>query len=118
MPESTDLWLALAKLESYENAKQVLNNAISTIPTDQTIWVSASMLEEAQGNINKVYDLIKRSFKKLNKSGVNISRDQWLDEAIKCEHKDSVQCCRAIIREFLYHGLDKMLEAYTQEEVK
>jgi pre-mRNA-processing factor 6 len=34
VPESTDLWLALAKLENYENAKQVLNNAISIIPTD------------------------------------------------------------------------------------
>ena len=39
-------------------------------------------LEEANGNEKKVYDLIKRSFKKLAKSGVNISRDQWLNEAI------------------------------------
>ena len=27
IPDSTELWLALAKLESYENARIVLNNA-------------------------------------------------------------------------------------------
>lgn len=79
--------MALAKLENYENAKNVLNNALQTIPSDQTIWVSAAMLEEVQGNETKVYDIIKRAFKKLAKANVIISRDQWLSEAIKCEKK-------------------------------
>jgi hypothetical protein len=40
------------------------------------------MLEEAHGNSERAYDLIKRSFKKLAKSNAIVSRDQWLKEAI------------------------------------
>ena len=47
VPDSTDLWLALAKLESYENARAVLNEAREAVPTDHTIWVNAAKLEEA-----------------------------------------------------------------------
>ena len=50
VPDSTDLWLALAKLETYENARTVLNEAREAVPTDHTIWVNAAKLEEAQGN--------------------------------------------------------------------
>ena len=64
------------------------------------------MLEEAHGNTEKVYDLIKRSFKKLAKSKVLVSRDQWLKEAIECEKKESNQCCRAIIKSYLNHDLE------------
>jgi pre-mRNA-processing factor 6 len=39
--------LALAKLETYENARTVLNRARDAIPTDHTIWVAAAKLEEA-----------------------------------------------------------------------
>jgi pre-mRNA-processing factor 6 len=61
-------------LESYDNAKLVLNTAIQTIPTDHNIWISASMLEESQGNHKKVFDMIKKAFKKLQKAKVNIPR--------------------------------------------
>ena len=75
VPHSTEMWLALSKLEHYENAKQVLNNAIQTIPTDHTIWVSAAVLEETQQNEKKVNDMIRRSFKKLRQGMVNVTRD-------------------------------------------
>jgi pre-mRNA-processing factor 6 len=39
--------LALAKLETYENAKAVLSNAREAIPTEYSIWVNAAKLEEA-----------------------------------------------------------------------
>jgi len=47
VPYHTEIWLALAKLETYANAKKVLNNAIKMIPTDYTIWMHAAKLEEA-----------------------------------------------------------------------
>jgi pre-mRNA-processing factor 6 len=47
IPDSTELWLALAKLESYENARVVLNKAREHLPTDHTIWINAAKLEEA-----------------------------------------------------------------------
>ena len=46
--QHVELWLALARLESYENARKVLNKARQAIPTDASIWITASKLEEAQ----------------------------------------------------------------------
>ena len=43
-----ELWLALARLESYENARKVLNKARQAVPTDAAIWITAAKLEEAQ----------------------------------------------------------------------
>lgn len=70
VPDSTDLWLALAKLETYENARTVLNEAREAVPTDHTIWVNAAKLEEAQGNNQLVDKIINRAIKKLSKNGV------------------------------------------------
>jgi pre-mRNA-processing factor 6 len=75
IPHSTELWLALAKLNEYENAKSVLNRAIQNIPSDHTIWVNAAILEEAKGNKKKIEEIIKRAFTKLQKLGVMISRE-------------------------------------------
>jgi pre-mRNA-processing factor 6 len=37
----------LAKLETYENARIVLNKAGEKLPTEHTIWINAAKLEEA-----------------------------------------------------------------------
>ena len=54
------LWLALARLETYENARKVLNKARENIPTDRQIWITAAKLEEAQGNSHMVDKIIDR----------------------------------------------------------
>ena len=54
------LWLALARLETYENARKVLNKARENIPTDRMIWVTAAKLEEANGNLSMVDKIIER----------------------------------------------------------
>lgn len=46
--QHVELWLALARLESYENARKVLNKARQAVPTDASIWITAAKLEEAQ----------------------------------------------------------------------
>lgn len=48
---SVELWLALARLETYENARKVLNKARENIPTDKQIWTTAAKLEEANGKL-------------------------------------------------------------------
>ena len=48
--QHVELWLALARLERYDNARKVLNRARQAIPTEPAIWISAAKLEEAQGN--------------------------------------------------------------------
>jgi len=58
--QSVDLWLALARLETYENARKVLNKARENIPTDRQIWTTAAKLEEANGNKPMVEKIIDR----------------------------------------------------------
>lgn len=99
------MWLALAKLENYEEAKNVLNNAITTVPTDHLIWMSAAKLEEAQGNFQKVNDIVKRAFKKLTKIGVKLSRKVWLEETIQCELSGSPLVAQAIVKELMTYQL-------------
>lgn len=53
-PTSVELWLALARLETYENARKVLNKARENIPTDRQIWVTAAKLEEAHGKMFEI----------------------------------------------------------------
>ncbi len=52
--------MALARLETYENARRVLNKAREHIPTDRQIWIMAAKLEEANGNDAMVDRLIER----------------------------------------------------------
>ena len=54
------LWLALARLENYNNARKVLNKARENIPTDRQVWISAAKLEEAYDNIPMVEKIIER----------------------------------------------------------
>ena len=72
------MWLALAKLEDYDKAKEVLNNSINANMTDRSIWISAANLEEANGNPLKTKDIIRKAVKKMSKLGVSTCRQQWL----------------------------------------
>lgn len=84
-------------METYENARVVLNKAIEHMPTDHTIWTSAAKLEEAQGNHKQVEKIIGRSIKKLGSQGAIVKRDMWLKEAVVAEESGSLITCRAII---------------------
>lgn len=75
---STQLWLALARLETYENARKVLNKARENIPTDRHIWITAAKLEEANGNTQMVEKIIDRAITSLRANGVEINREQWI----------------------------------------
>lgn len=75
---SIQLWLALARLETYENARKVLNKARENIPTDRHIWITAAKLEEANGNTQMVEKIIDRAITSLRANGVEINREQWI----------------------------------------
>jgi pre-mRNA-processing factor 6 len=47
IPSSTEMWLALAKLESYQEARKVLNAASNANPHSVQIYIAAAKLEEA-----------------------------------------------------------------------
>ncbi|MBN3292960.1 PRP6 factor, partial [Polypterus senegalus] len=104
---SRALWLALARLETYENARRVLNKARENIPTDRHIWITAAKLEEANGNTQMVEKIIDRAITSLRANGVEINREQWIQDAEECDKAGSVATCQAIIRAVIGIGIEE-----------
>jgi pre-mRNA-processing factor 6 len=106
IPLSVELWLALARLETSENAQKVLNKARKAIPTSHEIWIAAARLGEQMGTANKV-NVMKRAVQALAKESAMLKREEWITEAEKCEDEGAVLTCGNIIRETLGWGLDE-----------
>lgn len=93
-------------METYENARKVLNKARQNIPTDRGIWITAAKLEEAQGNHQMVDKIVERAISSLTANGVELNRDQWITDAVECDKAQSYMTCRAIIKNMIGHGLE------------
>ena len=110
IPQSVELWLALARLETPKQAKAVLNKARKAVPTSHEIWIAAGRLLEQEAEIpgkntadrarelELVDKTIEAGVKELRKHQVLLTRDQWLKEAEKCEAEDSPRTCEAIVK--------------------
>ena len=105
IPLSVELWLALARLETPDNAQKVLNKARMAVPTSYEVWVAAARLQEQMGN-TKV-NVMKRAVQSLAKESAMLKREEWITEAEKCEDEGAILTCGAIIRETLGYGLDE-----------
>ncbi|KAG7119449.1 Pre-mRNA-splicing factor prp1 like protein [Verticillium longisporum] len=104
IPLSVDLWLALARLETPENAQKVLNKARKAVPTSFEIWIAAARLQEQLGaSVN----VMKRAVNVLVKESAMPKREEWIAEAEKCEEEGAVATCGDIIKETLGWGLDE-----------
>jgi len=106
IPLSVELWLALARLETSENAQKVLNKARKAIPTSHEIWIAAARLQEQMGNANKI-NVMKRAVQALAKESAMLKREDWITEAEKCEEEGAILTCGNIIRETLGWSLDE-----------
>lgn len=106
IPLSAELWLALARLETPEQAQKVLNKARKAIPTSYEIWVAAARLQEQMGNADKV-NVMKRAVQSLAQESAMLKREEWIAEAEKCEDEGAILTCGAIIRETIGYGLDE-----------
>lgn len=110
IPLSVELWLALARLETAENAQKVLNKARKAVPTSYEIWIAAARLQEQQelatGVPSKV-NVMKRAVQALAKESAMLKREDWITEAEKCEDEGAILTCGNIIRETLGYGLDE-----------
>ena len=106
IPLSVELWLALAHLETPENAQAVLNKARKAVPTSYEIWIAAARLQEQIGNANKV-NIMNRAIKALVKEGAMLKREEWIDQAEKCETEGATLTGGAIVRETLGWSLDE-----------
>ncbi|KAG2204443.1 hypothetical protein INT47_005234 [Mucor saturninus] len=107
VPLSVDLWLALARLETYKNAQTVLNKARAAIPSSHEIWIAAARLQEEHGKPEMVDKIITLAAKALSQSGALLDREQWIEEAEKCEKNGSVLTCQAIVRATIGMGIEE-----------
>ena len=80
-----NMWLALAKLETYGRAKQVLNNARKKLPTELKIWMTAAQLEESHGNKAQAEKVMTHAISNLKQHGVVFGREKWMENAHGCE---------------------------------
>ena len=108
-PQHVELWLALARLESYKNAQKILNRARQAIPTSADVWITASKLEESQGNENAPFKIIPRALKSLQSNGVVIDRQWWMKAAETAEKSDPpmVSTCRAIVAQVVGYDVEE-----------
>jgi pre-mRNA-processing factor 6 len=106
IPLSVELWLALARLETPENAQKVLNAARKAVPTSHEVWIAAARLQEQMGTFEKV-NVMKRAVQALARENAMLKREEWIAEAEKCEEEGAILTCGAIIRETLGWGLDE-----------
>ena len=106
IPLAVELWLALARLETPENAQKVLNAARKANPTSHEVWIAAARLQEQMGNANKI-NVMKRAVQALARESAMLKREEWIEQAEKCEDEGALLTCGAIIRETLGWGLDE-----------
>uniref|UniRef100_A0A8B9TAH9 Pre-mRNA-processing factor 6 n=1 Tax=Anas platyrhynchos TaxID=8839 RepID=A0A8B9TAH9_ANAPL len=104
------------RLETYENARKVLNKARENIPTDRHIWITAAKLEEANGNTQMVEKIIDRAITSLRANGVEINREQWIQDAEECDKAGSVATCQAIMRAVIGIGIEEEDRKHTWME--
>ena len=107
MPHSVDMWLALARLETYENARRVLNQAREAIPTEPAIWLTAAKLEEAHGHGAELVDrIVSKAVRSLASYQVVIDREAWLKEAESAEQAQAPLTCAAVVRHTIGLGVE------------
>ncbi len=59
-----------------------MNRAREALPTEPVIWITAVMLEEAQGKLSVVDDFLSKALTFLTKKeGLVFKPEQWLLEA-------------------------------------
>ncbi|KAF8271613.1 PRP1 splicing factor, N-terminal-domain-containing protein [Lactarius quietus] len=109
IPLSVELWLALARLETPENAKAVLNKARKAVPTSHEIWIAAGRLIEQEAyaadvseekraeELERVDKTLVAAVRALRAHGVLLTREQWLKEAERCEAEGAPRTCEAIV---------------------
>jgi pre-mRNA-processing factor 6 len=99
LPQSVELWLALARLEPFEQAKAVLNKAGAANLTSVELRIAAAHLVEKEGGSDEAIDsTVISAVQKLRSRGVLFTREQWLTEAEQSEEVGMPRTCNAIIK--------------------
>ncbi|KAI4124504.1 MAG: hypothetical protein LQ338_004767 [Usnochroma carphineum] len=104
---SIELHLALARIvETVDEARKVLNTCRRANPKNAEVWIAASRLEEQVGSKNTA-NIMKRAVQSLANENAMLTREEWIEQAEKCEEEGAILTGQNIIRETLSYGLDE-----------
>ncbi|KAI4138228.1 MAG: hypothetical protein LQ341_004757, partial [Variospora aurantia] len=107
IPASIELHLALARIvETVDEARKVLNTCRRANPKNAEVWIAASRLEEQVGSKNTA-NIMKRAVQSLANENAMLKREEWIEQAEKCEDEGAILTGQNIIRETLSYGLDE-----------
>ncbi|KAH0933548.1 hypothetical protein HID58_010665 [Brassica napus] len=76
-------------------------------PEDPVSWITVARLEEADGHTAMVWNTIEMCVETLQRGGVVIDREYWINAARACERGRYVVTCKAIIKNFIGIGVDE-----------
>ncbi|CAF1702603.1 hypothetical protein HID58_052988 [Brassica napus] len=76
-------------------------------PEEPVIWITVARLEEADGHTAMVWNTIEMCVETLQRGGVVIDREYWINAARVCERGRYVVTCKAIIKNFIGIGVDE-----------
>jgi pre-mRNA-processing factor 6 len=119
IPLAVDLWLALARVETPERARAVLNKAHKAIPTSHEIWIAGGRLREGEAmspaktpeqrneELTKLDEMIEVALRELRRNQVMLTREQWLKQAEDCEAQGSPRTCEAIVKATVAMDIDE-----------
>ena len=107
VPLSEELWVSFARVSDPDAATQILNAARRAIPTSWAIWIQACRLQEHLGRREKTDSTMDRAVRGLVKENAMPKREDWIEQAQKCEDEGAVLTCDAIIKATLGWSLDE-----------
>ncbi|KAH6905747.1 hypothetical protein BKA70DRAFT_1373001 [Coprinopsis sp. MPI-PUGE-AT-0042] len=144
IPSAVELWLALARLETPNKAKGVIHKALWVVPTSHEIWVAAARLLEQEAlcvpdeNVrledsvapkptkteeerNKALEVVDKTlevaFRELRKHQAELTKEQWLKEAERCEVEGSLRTCEVIVKATTAMGIDVGIDDKDKERL-
>ncbi|CAM9708855.1 unnamed protein product [Chrysoparadoxa australica] len=114
-PESEDVWLEAARLQSQTNAKTILANAVRKLPTSVKIWLAAAELESENSSkkvvLRRALEFVPNSVK-LWKTAIELEEVKdariMLSRAVECV-PHSVDMWLALARLETYGNARKVL---------
>lgn len=89
-----------------DSKRKILREALDSSPisSNSKYWLSLALFEEIDGDSCEAPKIIERALKCLADDGVEINRNEWIENAIEMEKLEAVECCQAIINSI--HGVD------------
>jgi pre-mRNA-processing factor 6 len=101
LPDAVEFSRALSVLLPCEEADQVLGEATGKNPNDLRTWIAAAGLQEQEDELDLASKIIECSVWYFTKKGVEITRNDWLKEAVDAEKSHLKHTCHEIIRRII-----------------